>query len=124
MSDISDSATRFMTRFNDSDLDGIVSSFAEDGVYIDPHGVTHRGQEALRQAFAPIFNGTFGKVRYEVEDAIYDDAAGKALVTWSMVMAGPGATTSRIRGLDVLAFAHGQLVSKNAYCKSTALLIE
>lgn len=124
MSKLAESTLRFVTRLNDRDLEGIVSSFSEAGCYTDPQGAFHCGAEALRLAFTPLSDGLFGSVRCHVDESLLDEDQEKALVTWSMEMTSADGSTSRIGGLDIIGFAHNEVISKNCFCKATGLLVE
>lgn len=123
MSDLSTSTTAFMSTFNDGDFDRMVGLLSPDAVYIDPNGVEHTGAEAIGASLASIFDGSLGRVRYEVGSTILDERNGRALVTWTMVMTASDGTRSAVDGLDILRFEEGRLVSKNAFCKAEGLAI-
>lgn len=115
---------RFMTRFNLADLDGIVASFAAGGVYHDPVGHAHSGQDAIRAALAPLFDGSMGKLHYAIQETLLDESDERALVTWTLSMTAQDGVISRLRGLDILRFSGQELREKNCYCKADALHFE
>ena len=73
---------RFNQAFNRLDLDEVMTFFADDAVYDPGDGTRHRGRAAIRRAFAPQFAGAFGAMRFDVEDELVDERAGKAAVRW------------------------------------------
>lgn len=115
---------RFMGRFNDSDLDGALSDFTDDGQYIDEFGKAHQGKTEIRAAITPIFDGSFGALVYIIEDMILDPANEKALVTWTLKITGPDNSVSKMSGLDVLDFDGEKVSSKNCFIKAKEILIE
>jgi len=123
MNNFESEVERFMKTFNTGDFDGMLATFSQDGVYIDPHGTEHRGASAISTALGPIFQGALGSVRYEVTSTLLDEAQSRALVTWTLVMTSADGTKSALDGLDILAYRDGKLESKNAFCKATDLAI-
>lgn len=115
---------RFMGRFNDSDLDGALSDFTDDGQYIDEFGKVHQGKTEIRTAMTPIFDGSYGALVYVIEDMILDSANEKALVTWTLNITGSDSSVNKMRGLDVLNFEGEKVSSKNCYIKAKEVLIE
>jgi uncharacterized protein (TIGR02246 family) len=72
----------FTAAFNRNDLDAVMAAFADDAEYRPGDGSTHRGRDAIRQAFAPQFAGAFGAMRFDAEDQLVDEAARKAALRW------------------------------------------
>ena len=113
----------FTDAFNRDDLDAVMAYFADDAFYDEFHGTRHHGKGAIRAAFVPQFEGTFGKVRFEEEDYFLDVEAGKAMISWTCSLEtkqGPGGW----RGLDLLRFVDGKLVEKHTYAKTKTPLIQ
>lgn len=73
---------RFVDGFNVSDLDQVMSHFAEDAIYCPGDGRTHRGKGAIREAFRPQFEGAFGDMFFAVDDRVVDEVARKAAIRW------------------------------------------
>jgi len=114
----------FMAAFNSNDLDGVVSAFADDGMYEEFNGVVHTGPEAVRAAFAPQFEGRFGEMKFLDEDLIVDAEAGKVMASWRCTLEAKGQPTSW-RGLDAITFNDaGQVTHKLTYAKAKAPLFE
>jgi len=107
----------FTAAFNRDDLDGVMSYFAEDGIYEQLDDRRAVGKAAIRVAFEPQFRGDFGEMRFLQEDLFIDAAAGKAMISWTCTLAtsrGPAGW----RGLDLLHWKGGRLVLKQTYGKA------
>jgi ketosteroid isomerase-like protein len=72
----------FTDVFNRNDLDAVIAAFAEDAEYRPGDGTSHRGRVAIRAALTPQFSGAFGAMRFDPEDQLIDEAAGKAALRW------------------------------------------
>jgi ketosteroid isomerase-like protein len=115
--ELTDLTERFVDAFNQNDLDGIISFFADNGVFEDPEGVSHEGTAAVRAAFAPLVEGAMGKIQFDGEDLFMDVEAGKVMTSWRLSLEVEGKPAS-IRGLDLLRFEGDKLVRKQAYWKA------
>ena len=108
---------KFVTAFNQMNLDNVVAAFAEDGIYEDSTGGRHQGHVAIRTAFTPLVGGAKGKIRFDGEDFFAEVDTGKVLISWYLTMESEG-NTSVIRGVDVLHFNDdNSLAKKMAYMK-------
>jgi ketosteroid isomerase-like protein len=116
---LEDLTRRFTDAFNRNDLDAALAFFSDDAVYDEFNGRTHRGREAIREAFLPQFRGDYGTVRFEIEDIFADDHSNKTLVRWLCVIERSGDRRAW-RGLDVLQFENGRLKHKSTYAKAPA----
>ena len=114
---------RFVTAFNDNDLDAVMSYFADDGVYDEFNGTRNRGKDAIRAALLPQFTGRYGAMRFIDDDLFVDADAGKVMASWRCTLELKGQPTSW-RGLDLLHFQGGVLVRKTTYAKARAPLFE
>lgn len=112
---------RFVTAFNDNDLDAVLSYFADDGVYDEFNGTCNRGKDAIRAALLPQFTGRYGTMRFIDDDLFVDAAAGKVMTSWRCTLEMRGQPTSW-RGLDLLHFEGDRLVRKSTYAKAKAPL--
>lgn len=114
----------FTEAFNRNDLDGVMSYFAEDAVYDEFDGNAARGLSAIRKAFAPQFEGAFGRMQFIQEDLFVDPAARKTMVSWTCTLEtkrGPAGW----RGLDLLHFdGEGRITAKLTYAKTKSPLLE
>ncbi len=72
----------FVDGFNTNSLDDVMEFFAEDAVYEPGDGRTHRGRDAIREAFRPQFANAFGTMRFVVNDRVVDEGARKATIRW------------------------------------------
>ena len=109
----------FTEAFNDEDLDGVMSFFADDAVYDEFDGARQVGKEAIRAAFVPQFRGDFGKIRFRAEDMFLDAVTGKALISWLCTLETPE-RAGGWRGLDILHFQDGRLIEKQTYAKTSS----
>ena len=100
----------FTEAFNRDDLEAVMSYFAEDAFYDEFHGRRSQGKPAIREAFEPQFSGAYGRIRFRTEDVFAEPESGKAVVRWLCVIERDG-RKSAWRGLDVLRFRDGKLVS-------------
>lgn len=114
----------FMAAFNAMDLDGVMSYFAADGVYEEFNGNESKGDDAIRAAFGPQFDGAFGAMKFIDEDLMIDPEAGKVMASWRCTLDVKGQPTSW-RGLDALTFnADGKITHKLTYAKTKTPLFE
>ncbi|HSN15109.1 MAG TPA: nuclear transport factor 2 family protein [Anaeromyxobacteraceae bacterium] len=72
----------FLEAFNDNDLDRVMTFFAEDAVYRPGNGVERVGRAAIREEFAPQFEGAMGAMRFDEHDRIVDERSRKVVVRW------------------------------------------
>lgn len=120
---LADLTRRFVTAFNDNDLDAVLSHFAEDGIYDEFNGRSNRGRDAIRAALLPQFTGRYGAMRFIDDDLFVDAEAGKVMASWRCTLEMRGQPTSW-RGLDLLYFEDDMLVRKSTYAKAKAPLFE
>ena len=114
----------FLTAFNEMDLDGVMSHFADDGVYEEFNGNESKGHDAVRAAFGPQFDGAFGAMKFIDEDLMIDPVAGKVMASWRCTLDIKGEPTSW-RGLDAMTFNDdGKITHKLTYAKTKAPLFE
>lgn len=113
----------FTEAFNRNDLDGMMAHFAPDAVYDQFDDSQAVGLDAIREAFAPQFDGAFGQMRFLEEDLFVDAQSRKAMVSWTCTLhtkRGPAGW----RGLDLLHFDDaGRIVAKLTYAKTKAPLL-
>ena len=114
---------RFVTAFNDNDLDAVLACFADDGVYDEFNGRRNRGKDAIRAALLPQFTGRYGTMRFIDDDLFVDAEAGKVMTSWRCTLELNGQPTSW-RGLDLMYFEGDALVRKSTYAKAKAPLFE
>ena len=114
---------RFVTAFNENDLDAVLACFSDDGVYDEFNGTSNRGKDAIRAALLPQFTGRYGTMRFIEDDLFVDAEAGKVMASWRCTLEMKGQPTSW-RGLDLMYFRDGALVRKSTYAKARAPLFE
>ena len=114
---------RFVTAFNDNDLDAVLACFADDGIYDEFNGTRNRGRDAIRAALLPQFTGRYGTMRFIEDDLFVDPEAGKVMASWRCTLELKGQPTSW-RGLDLMYFEGDALVRKSTYAKARAPLFE
>lgn len=113
-----------MSAFNSNDLDGVMSHFADDGIYEEFSGRQSKGIDAVRVAFAPQFDGAFGEMKFLDEDLMIDAVGGKVMASWRCTLEVKGQPTSW-RGLDALTFDDaGKITHKLTYAKTKTPLFE
>ena len=107
------------TAFDQHDLEGIMSHFADDAVFegprgTEPWGTRFVGRDAVREAFASRFSG-IPDIRYQDDDHFVDGERGASEWTLS------GTTTDGqridVRGCDLWTLRHGQVAKKDSYWK-------
>jgi hypothetical protein len=103
---------RFNAAWNAHNLDGAIALISTDCVFEStspaPDGERHVGHEAIRRAWAPIFDDVDS--RFTVEDSF---PAGQHLVQKWHYDWGDG----HIRGIDVFTVQDGLVTEKLAYVK-------
>lgn len=107
----------FTEAFNREDINEVMSHFAEGAIYEEFNGVRNEGLAAIRNAFEPLFSGTFGKMRFHTEDMFLDVTTGKAMIRWVLTLEEEN-RAGAYRGLDLLYFCNEKLVEKHTYCKA------
>ena len=86
-------------------------------------GQRFEGKQAVREGLGVLFDGTYGKPRYAIEDLFCDEGAGKVFASWRCD-AEMGGQPASLRGLDVLHFAEdGKVAAKLAYLKAKEPLV-
>lgn len=105
--------------FNRHDLDGILSFFAEDGVFDQPAGAEiwgHRysGKEEIRQAFASLF-ATIPDIHWE---PIRNTVSGNTGCSeWRRTGTTTGGEKQDWLGCDLFTFRDGMVIKKDSYFK-------
>lgn len=114
----------FTQAFNANDLNTVLSYFSETAVYDQFEGELAQGRDAIRAAFKPQFDGSFGKMEFIEEDLLIDSESGKTMISWTCAL-----DTNRgragWRGLDILHFdVSGKIIAKLTYAKTKQPLLE
>ncbi|MBI5619041.1 MAG: nuclear transport factor 2 family protein [Gammaproteobacteria bacterium] len=107
----------FTACFNNADLDGLMTFFADDAVYEEVNGPVNRGKAAIRRAFEPLFSGQFGRVQFIGRDFFIDPTQDKVMASWDCHLVMDG-VPKVLEGLDNYQFRGEKVVFKRAYCKA------
>jgi hypothetical protein len=81
------------------DIDGIVSDYADDAIFITPDGVL-RGKDGVRQGFEKLL-GDLPSAEWELPTLLFDDDV--LLLEWKA----ESATTKADDGIDTFVFRDG-----------------
>ena len=113
----------FTAAFNDNDLDAVMAYFTDDAVYDQFDGQPATGQDAIRAAFQPQFEGAFGTMAFVDEDLFVDADARKAMISWLCTFDTKQGRAGW-RGLDILHFdSDGRITQKLTYAKAKRPLL-
>ncbi len=104
------------------DLTGVMALFHEAVVFENWTGASVKGKEALRKAWEPWF-ANHGNFRFVEEDTFIDEKKQKVLYRWSLewpsLENGNKGKPEKRRGVDVIHFKEGKIISKRTYSKTT-----
>lgn len=109
----------FLAAFNAHDLDAIMEFFADDCELCLPRGKDHWGtrfvgKTAVREGLATRFAG-IPNVHYGEDD--HWVSGNRGVSTWLLTGTTAAGEQVRVRGVDLLEFRHGKLVTKDSYWK-------
>jgi ketosteroid isomerase-like protein len=94
------------------DLDGAIDMITEDCVFDNtdpaPDGTTYVGRDAIRIAWAPIFNDTSSQFEAEETFGVDDRVVQRWRYSWS---------DGHVRGVDVIRVRGGLVAEKLSYVK-------
>lgn len=120
--EIKDALKKWNIAWDNHDLEGVMGLFHDDILFENYTGGKAKGKEALRKAWTPWFKD-HGEFRFIEEETFIDEKDQKALYRWTLewpsLEKGYEGTTERRRGVDVLHFKEGKILSKLTYCKTT-----
>ncbi len=105
--------------FDEHDLDGILTHFAEDAVFEsprgpDPWGQRFDGKASIRDAFAGRFTG-IPDVRYQNDDHFVDGDRGAS--EWTLSGTTSAGQRIEVRGCDLWTLRDGKVVKKDSFWK-------
>jgi len=108
--------------WNAHDLDKVMDIFHEDIVFENWTGGMAKGKSALRKAWEPWFKN-HGGFQFTAEDTFIDEEAQKVLFQWFLDWPsgekGHVGKPERRRGVDVMHFKDGKIITKNTFSKTT-----
>lgn len=109
----------FAAAFNRHDLDTLMAMMTEDCVFESPAGpdacgTRHRGQAAVRAAFAQIFAAS-PDARWR--DAHHFVSGDHGLSQWTFTATRPDGRRVEVNGCDVFTFRDGRIAVKNSFRK-------
>ena len=110
----------FADAFNRHDADGVMSFMTEDCVFEasagpDVCGQRFVGREAVRGAFADVFNA-FPDARWR--DARHFIAGERGVSEWTFTGTRGDGTRVEVHGCDIFTFRDGKIAVKNSYRKN------
>ncbi len=123
MSDFRQRVENFIACFNKGDLDAVMATIADAGVYTDFDGSSYSGLEEVRKGLEPIFTGAFGDVHTQIEDIFLDEPANKAAVSYRLTMTAADGSKTTIDAQDILQFDGDKLRVKDSYAKAKEVLV-
>jgi quercetin dioxygenase-like cupin family protein len=111
---------RLMAAFNARDLDGLMACMASDCAFhaaVGPGaaGTVHRGAEAVRAAYAALFDA-FPRAAWT--EGTHIVAGDTGLSTWRFIGTMRDGATVDVRGCDVFAFDGDLIAVKDSYRKA------
>ena len=113
---------RWNQAWDNHDLDGVMALFHEEVVFQNWTGASVRGKEALRKAWEPWF-ANHGDFRFLEEETFIDEKEQKVLYRWLLewpsLESGDKGKPEKRRGVDVIHFKEGKIISKLTYSKTT-----
>ena len=120
--DIAKALAKWNQAWNHHDLGGVMQLFHQDVLFENWTGAKARGKENLRKAWTPWFENHNG-FRFTEEDTFIDEVQQKVLYRWqlewtSMESGLEGKLETR-RGVDILHFKDGKIITKLTYSKTT-----
>ena len=110
----------FGEAWNRHDLDALMSAMTEDGVYESSagdhvDGERHQGQEAVRAAFAAIFerfpDANWGNARHFV-------SGERGVSEWTFTGTLQNGSRVEVNGCDLFEFRDNKIARKNSYRKN------
>ena len=101
----------FLGAFNRNDLDAVMSFSPTTPSTTSSMASAALARRPTRAAFAPQFNGAYGKMQFLDEDLFADAGTGKVMASWRCSLMVKGEPTSW-RGLDLLHFGRRQSSSE------------
>ena len=111
---------RWYQAWNDHNLDGVMTLFHDDIVFVNWDGAMVKGKKSLQRAWTPWFENHKGFSFIENETFIDVDQQ-KVLFGWELIWPsriGNGDKTEKRYGVDILHFHQGKILKKNTFSKT------
>ena len=107
--------------WNAHDLTRVMNLFHDEIYFEHWHEASVLGKDKLSLAWTPWFEN-HGNFHFTTEDLFIDEIAQKALyqwhLTWPSIEKGYEGALEKRRGVDVLHFKQGKIISKLSYSKT------
>jgi len=110
---------RFAAAWNAHDVDGLMACMAPDCAFEtaagkDVHGTRHVGAEAVRRAYAAVFE-TYTDARWQRPSHFV--AGDRAVSEWTFTGTLKDGTRVEVNGCDIFTLKDGKIALKNSYRK-------
>lgn len=105
----------FADAWNRHDIDSLMVHMAEDGVFISSSGARAEGSEAVREAFASVFE-SFPDARWDGDTHFVSGNRGVSEWVFSGTDAEDGSAVEE-QGCDIFTFRDGKIAVKDTYLK-------
>ncbi len=110
-----------LSAWNSQDVDGVVSCYTEDCVYLDPNT---RGPVVGRDAFRRYLSRLFQrwKMHWSLREFfLFEDESGGAFLWHAQLTPASGGKTAEIDGMDLVMVRGGKLCRNEVYFDRMAL---
>ncbi len=104
-----------LSAWNSQDVDGVVSCYTEDCVYLDPNT---RGPVKGREAFSRYLSRLFQrwKMTWSLREFfLFEDGSGGAFLWHAQLTPASGGKTAEIDGMDLVMLRDGKLSRNEVY---------
>lgn len=117
----------WLDTWNAHDLDRVMDLLHDKVRFENWTGAVVRGKRMLRRAWTAWFRD-HGAFRFSCEDLFFDEDAQKVLLQWTLEWPSSSKSTEgcleRRRGVDVVHFQSGMIISKLAYSKTAVQVVD
>jgi ketosteroid isomerase-like protein len=115
-------AERVLSAWNSQDVDGVVSCYTEDCIYLDPNtrGPV-KGHDSLRKYLSKLFQDW--KMHWSLREFfLFDDKEGGAFLWHATLTPSGDGTTLEVDGMDLVLIREEKLSRNEVYFDRMALL--